>query len=181
MGSPRPLRGLAMPALSSYGFSCHYPEPWGKKKKNGSEVAGLRSKAAGVPRRMAPLGRRTQSEKGRQGAKRPLEGGRRSGFPLQEADVGTERADAPPARTKARGIGEEVSRRLSGHGFSPEERRAKEESKRGSSLGNRAGRRTNTPSLLLTLFSISRYTRMWNEPEGESVDRTRPGRPDRGL
>jgi hypothetical protein len=33
----------------------------------------------------------------------------------------------PTLFPKARGIGEEVRRRLSGHGFSPQERRAKEE------------------------------------------------------
>jgi len=35
-----------------------------------------------------PLGRRTKSEKGRQQAKRGLEGGRRSGFPLQKVAAG---------------------------------------------------------------------------------------------
>jgi hypothetical protein len=40
---------------------------------------------------------------------------------------GTERADERPGEIEAKGVGEEVHRRLSGHGFSPEERRAKEE------------------------------------------------------
>jgi hypothetical protein len=35
-----------------------------------------------------PLGRRTKSEKGRHRAKRGLEGGRRSGFPLQKVAAG---------------------------------------------------------------------------------------------
>jgi hypothetical protein len=50
--TPRsPLCGT-LPARRSYGLLRIHPEPG--EKKNRSEVAGLRSKAAGVPRGMAP-------------------------------------------------------------------------------------------------------------------------------
>jgi hypothetical protein len=60
---------------------------------NGSEFAGLQSKAAGVPRGMAPLvGGRSPRRGAGSGAS--VGGGKRSLLP-QKADVGDERADEP--------------------------------------------------------------------------------------
>jgi len=84
--------------LSGHGFS------------TGSEFAVLRQQSSGGSKGDGPLGRRTESEKGRQGAKRPLEGGTGS-FPLQRDDVGNERADESHTRALAefRNAGKNVS------------------------------------------------------------------------
>src|SRR4030042_5664270 len=56
-------------SLSGHGFSTE------------SEFADLRQQSSGDSKGDGPLGRRTKSEKGRHGAKRRLEGGKRSFLP----------------------------------------------------------------------------------------------------
>ena len=51
------------------------------------------------------------------------------------------------------GLGEEVRRRLSGHGFSPKERRAKEEFEASFLAGEASGLTNPSPSQALTFFT----------------------------
>jgi hypothetical protein len=73
--------------------------------------------------------------------------GESEAFSLQKADVGTERADEPTCNDRGEGLGEEVHRRLSGHGFSPQERRAKEEFEVRFLAGEPNGLTNPSPSL----------------------------------
>jgi hypothetical protein len=59
-----------------------------------SEFADLRKQISGGSKGDGPFGRRMESEKGRQRAKRTLEGGK-SHFPPPKGRWGTERADEP--------------------------------------------------------------------------------------
>jgi len=75
------------------------PSP-GKKEEMGASLAGLRSKAAGVPRGMAPLvAGRSPRRGGRERSERWK--GEREAFSLQEDDVGNERADDSKPRASA--------------------------------------------------------------------------------
>jgi hypothetical protein len=85
------------PFVAHTDFSAYIPS-LGKREENKSEVAGLRSKAAGIPRGRTmrvsvKVGGRERSDRWK---------GESEAFSLQETDVGTERADKPPVATEAR-------------------------------------------------------------------------------
>ncbi len=77
--------------LSGHGFSTERRE---ERRLSRSEFADLRKQSSGGSKGEGPFGRRTKSAKGRHGAKRRLEGGKRSFLPPRSR-WGNERADEP--------------------------------------------------------------------------------------
>jgi hypothetical protein len=116
------------PLVAHTDFSAYIPSPR-EKEEEGARWLVCEAKQRGFQGGRPPWSQDAVRE-GEAVSKANVGRGKAKRIPPPKSRWGPERADQPPAATKAKGLNEPARRGLSGHGFSPKERRVKDESER---------------------------------------------------